>query len=828
MALTPGLARSLEAAEIESAAAAKARWITRLRALMDAIDPALSTLELSVGLEVEAPPPMAATGPKRPRITVVGRWLSDASRHLRHVPEPHLGALFDKLEAGTAVLCVGRERGLDGLRPLVFCEPWEVARLGPDYDVVRFGARRDPAAATVMPLAAPPPPGVDFSGGAAVVVAAPPTIPSTPQPTTARREPPTVTIGAWRGPALGLGAMRLATADHPPADVGLALLRRAFDRGVRLVDTADSYGVDQADMHAGERLVRQAIASWPSSERDQILIATKAGLVRPGGRWLPDGRPEHLRAACEASLVALGVDAIPLWQLHVKDRKVPWEESLGALAALHREGKVRHLGLCNVTADDLHAALGLLPPGSLVSVQNALSPFEAAGGNEVLALCKRHRLVFFAHSALGGHRGAGRITRRPVFYRIADKHGVTPQAVVLAWLMTLGDHVVPLFGATRVESVDGSVQALALALDEADVRALDQAFPKAASLRTQAPPPEPVVDAAGAPVTLVSEPVPPPGTTPEVVVIMGIPGAGKSSLVAPYLEAGYLRLNRDELGGKLDDLIPPLRNALAGPSRRVVLDNTYPTRRQRAPIIEAAREAGVPVRLLWLDTPLDEARWNVARRIITRHGRLLGPEELAAAQRDDPGAIPPRAQATWIQSFEAPRLTEGFERIERRPFLRADGGGAVRGLLLDVDGTIRRTRSGEPYPRTPGDVELLPHRREILTRWQRDGWRLFFVSNQSGVHSGRVTRGVVDQAFRRTIELLGVPIDEVAYCPHQAHPVACFCRKPMPGLVTWLVTRHDLDRRLLTIVGDQPADVELARAVDARYVAAETFFGPAR
>ncbi|MCC6622781.1 MAG: HAD-IIIA family hydrolase [Deltaproteobacteria bacterium] len=632
-------------------------------------------------------------------------------------------------------------------------------------------------------------------------------------------------VGTWRGPALGLGAMRLATAGHPPADVALAIMRHAFDRGLRLVDTADSYGVDQADMHAGERLVRQAIAGWSSADREQVLVATKAGLVRPGGRWLPDGRPDHLRAACEGSLVALGVDALPLWQLHVRDRKVPWEESLGALASLYREGKVARLGLCNVSADDLQTALRLLPPGSLACVQNALSPFEAAGGHEVLALAKRHRLAFLAHSPLGGHRGAGRITKRPVFYRIADKHGVSPQAVVLAWLMTLGDNLVPLFGATRMESVDGSVQALTLALDEADVRALDQAFPKAASLRAQAPPPEPV-DETGAVITLVSEPLPPPGTSPEVVMIIGIPGAGKSTLVAPYLEAGYLRLNRDELGGKLDGLIPPLRNALAGPSRRVVLDNTYPTRRQRAPVLEAAREAGVPVRLLWLDTPLDEARWNVARRMIERHGRLLGPEEIAAAQREDANTIPPRAQSTWIQAFETPRLAEGFERVERRAFERRDPPGTVRGLLLDVDGTLRRTRSGEPYPRTPGDLELLPRRREILARWQRDGWRLFFVSNQSGVHSGRVTRGVVDQAFRRTIELLGLPIDEVVYCPHQAFPVACFCRKPMPGLVTWLVTRHGLDRRLLTIVGDQPADVELARSVGARFIAAETFFGP--
>ncbi|MFO0750107.1 MAG: aldo/keto reductase [Myxococcota bacterium] len=130
--------------------------------------------------------------------------------------------------------------------------------------------------------------------------------------------------------SVGLGAMRLATAGHLPEADGIAVLRRAFELGIRLVDTADSYGVDHDDMHAGERLVRVALGGWPAAERDDVIVATKAGLVRPGGRWLPDGRPDHLRAACEQSLLALGVERIDLWQLHVKDPKVPFEEMASA------------------------------------------------------------------------------------------------------------------------------------------------------------------------------------------------------------------------------------------------------------------------------------------------------------------------------------------------------------------------------------------------------------------------------------------------------------------------------------------------------------------
>jgi len=309
--------------------------------------------------------------------------------------------------------------------------------------------------------------------------------------------------------------------------------------------------------------------------------------------------------------------------------------------------------------------------------------------------------------------------------------------------------------------------------------------------------------------------------------VLGIPGAGKSTLVEPYVDAGYLRLNRDELGGKLEDLIPHLRSALGAGRKHVVLDNTYPTAKSRASVIATAREAGVPVRCVWLDTTLADARWNAVLRMLHRHGRLLAPDEIAALGKREPNTIPPVAQSIWLKNFEPPTLAEGFERVERRAFIRSPRPDRTKkGLLLDVDGTLRTTRSGEKYPRDPADVELLPHRREVLRRWHDAGHHLYFVSNQSAIASGKLTHEVAVRAFDRTIELLGLPVDEVAFCPHQAFPVACFCRKPMPGLAVMLIERHDLSLADLVIVGDMGSDAELAKAVGARYVDAEAFFDP--
>lgn len=843
MPITPGLKRALEAAALEEAAALKSRYVGRIQALLDAVSPALSALELSVGLGLDEA--------GRAKSSTVARWLSTAPRNLRAVPDEDYRALLDRLYGGQAVMALGPPLSDattgPALRSIVFCEPWEAARLGPEWHQVVLGA--SPMSVPVVP-ATPPvvvsasPVDGDWSGGAASV--------STPRVNLPLRAPvrrfgtPPKEVFI---PPLGLGTMRLSTASRtaegtprrPDEAESVAVIRRALDLGLRLIDTADSYAIDDKDLHHNEHLIRRALGGWSHADREHVLVATKVGLARPAGRWAPNGRPAHLVKMAEQSLQALNVEALDLLQLHVKDPRVPYEESLGALADLYRQGKVKRLGVCNVSTTDLAIALRVLPEGSLHTVQNELNPFDTASARGVLAMTRAQDLTLLAHSPLGGHAGVHRVLKRDVLATIAKKHGLDESdsgrhQVVLAWLLSLGPHVIPVFGATRTLSVESSVGALQLELSDEDLTAIDQAFPKAAALRTEALP-EPIVPGQPAPpaegplaVPEVLTPLPPPGTSEaEVVIVLGIPGAGKSTLVEPYIDAGYLRLNRDELGGKLEDLIPHLRSALGAGRKHVVLDNTYPTAKSRASVIAAAREAGVPVRCVWLDTTLGDARWNAVLRMLHRHGRLLAPDEIAALGKVEANTIPPVAQSIWLKNFEAPTLAEGFERVERRAFLRSPRPDRTRkGLLLDVDGTLRTTRSGEKYPRDPADVELLPHRREVLRRWYDAGHRLYFVSNQSPIASGKLTHEIAVRAFDRTIELLGLPVDEVAFCPHQAFPVACFCRKPMPGLAVMLIEKHNLSLADLVVVGDMGSDAELAKAVGARYVDAEAFFDPAR
>jgi histidinol-phosphate phosphatase family protein len=288
---------------------------------------------------------------------------------------------------------------------------------------------------------------------------------------------------------------------------------------------------------------------------------------------------------------------------------------------------------------------------------------------------------------------------------------------------------------------------------------------------------------------------------------------------------GYARLNRDELGGTLDDVTQKLGELLSSGQKRVVLDNTYGTRASRYAVIRRAHAHGVPVRCRYLATPINEAYANIVLRLLDRYGKLLGPEDMKALGKEDPNLPPSLALPRWTASFEAPHEDEGFAVVEEIPFVRrVDPLFTGKGLLLDVDGTLRKTKSGELYPRDPEDVELLPGRRAILERWVSDGYTLFFVSNQSGVAGGKVTKEAVDAAFSRTIELLGLPVAEVVYCPHPAFPVACFCRKPLPGLGISLIQRHRLAREHLVMVGDMESDREFARAIGAKYVTAEELF----
>jgi histidinol-phosphate phosphatase family protein len=619
---------------------------------------------------------------------------------------------------------------------------------------------------------------------------------------------------------LGLGLLRLSTEGRPSEQDAIGVIQFALDQGIRLLDTADSYALNDGDLHYGERLARKALEAW-GGPRHEVRVVTKAGLARPKGRWVPNGRRGHLRRMVEGSLTALGVERIFMLLLHASDPKTPLEESLGALAELQKEGKIEHLGLCNTSIAEVRQAERHFP---VRAIQNELSVIDRNSGLEgMVALARQMGVPFLAHRPLGGHAKVGNLLKNRAVKPIAARHGVTPHEAALAALLDLGPPVIPLFGATRRESVESSLRALRVPWDARDRAELEGRITFAPTPEAQAATAPPVTPAG----LRRLAPGEGPGDEPEVVVMMGIQGAGKSSEVARYLERGYARLNRDQLGGDLDGLVPRLGELLASGQRRVVLDNTYATRVSRYAVIRMAHAHGVPVRCRFLATPIDEAYANVVLRILDRYGKLLGPDELKELSKDDPNLPPPAAMARWAASFEAPNEDEGLAVIEEVPFVRrVDPRFTGKGLLLDVDGTLRKTKSGEIFPRDPEDVELLPSRREILQRWIDDGYKLFFVSNQSGIAGGTLTREAAEAAFARTIELLGLPVAEVAYCPHPAFPAGCFCRKPLPGLGVSLIQRHQLAREHLVMVGDMDSDQDFARALAVRYVTADDFFAP--
>jgi pyridoxine 4-dehydrogenase len=251
---------------------------------------------------------------------------------------------------------------------------------------------------------------------------------------------------------LGYGAMRITGRGifGPPEDPDEArsVLRRSLELGVNLIDTADSYGPE-----VSENLIAEALHPYP----DDLVIATKGGLTRTGpGEWPPDGRPEHLREACEGSLRRLRLDRIDLYQLHRPDPKVPYEESVGALAELQREGKIRHLGVSNVDLERLETARSIV---EVVSVQNRYSLFDRESDG-VLDRCERDGLAFLPWWPLA----AGAIGDDSAITRIAAAHGASPFQVAIAWLLARSPVVAPIPGTSSLEHLEENVAAASLEL----------------------------------------------------------------------------------------------------------------------------------------------------------------------------------------------------------------------------------------------------------------------------------------------------------------------------------------------------------------------------
>jgi len=244
----------------------------------------------------------------------------------------------------------------------------------------------------------------------------------------------------------------------PPKDRGHALrvLRRAYELGCNFFDTADSYGP-----YVDEALIAEALHPYPQD----LVIATKGGLVRPrASRWDEDGRPEHLRQAVEGSLKRLKLERIELYQLHAPDPRVPYAESVGALAEMQRAGKIRHVGVSNVDLAQLEQARRIV---TVVSVQNEYN-LENRASEDVLAACERLGIAFLPWYPLG----AGAALRSSKTRKLAKKMGATPAQVALAWLLSKSPAMLPIPGTSSLQHLEENIAAAHLRLGAAEMAAL--------------------------------------------------------------------------------------------------------------------------------------------------------------------------------------------------------------------------------------------------------------------------------------------------------------------------------------------------------------------
>jgi aryl-alcohol dehydrogenase-like predicted oxidoreductase len=597
--------------------------------------------------------------------------------------------------------------------------------------------------------------------------------------------------------------MRLSTAPERDDERAMAVIHAALHAGATLLDTADSYCRDDTEVGHNERLIAEALRTW-SGDRSTVEVATKGGLVRPGGAWLPDGRAKHLRAACEASRRALGVDVIDLYQLHVVDPRTPLATSVRALASLREAGMIRRVGLCNVNVAHIEAARRIVEIASVQVSLSLLDDQNLRGG--VVEYCRDHGILLLAHRPLGGARAAT-LARDPLLEEIADRSGGTPYEVALAWLLDLAPDVIPIPGTTRAATARSIGRALTLRLSADDRERLD-ALHSGRLLR--------VPRASRKAET---------STNGEVVLVMGMPGAGKSAVALELETRGYERLNRDLRGGSLSGLIEELDEGLSRGRRRWVLDNTYPSRASRNEVIECAWRYGAPVRCIWIDTGVGDAQINAITRLLEVHGRLPTPEELRERGRQDPRYFGPDAQFRFERTVEAPTEAEGFTTIERRAFTReAVSRSSARALFLDYDGVLVTKDAGGGPALRPEDIEIPSSRRDVFRRYAADGWLLFAHAWRPQLSSGETSLEAVSRCFEQTRKLLGVPI-ELALCSHPPGPPICWCRKPIPGLMLEFAARAGVDIGRSVMVGRAAADRTMAQRLAMTYREQNEFFG---
>ncbi|HEY8076283.1 MAG TPA: aldo/keto reductase, partial [Labilithrix sp.] len=478
--------------------------------------------------------------------------------------------------------------------------------------------------------------------------------------------------------------------------------------------------------------------------------------------WVPDGRASSILEDVKASVDALG-RTIDLLLLHAPDPRTPLVTSIRAMAQAKDAGAARSLGVCNVSRRQLEEIADIAP---IAAVQVALGAHDddaARGG--VVAWCAARGIDVLAHSPLGGPKRAHKLAHDGDLRRVAARLGATPAEIVLAYLGALSPAIVPIVGARSVESVRSAARAARLTLDDEALAELDARFPGLSLVRRpRAAPREARAD---------------------VVMLMGIAGAGKSRAAQEWVARGYERLNRDTLGGSLKGIARRLESSLrAREPSGVVLDNTYVTRASRSEVVRVAHENGASVRCIFLDTPLFDAQVNVVTRMLDKHGTLLAGDALRRAARHDPGLVAPGALFRMVRELEPPSEDEGFAAIEVVPFVREFSADARPGAAIAVDAL------------SDLDASLVPPGAPVLVF----GWR-----------------PDADTAPMPDVSHLGADAT-VAFCTHPAGPPTCWCRPPLPGLWVEFARRRLIDPRTSVMLGTSAAHRTMARGLGVTYL----------
>ena len=270
---------------------------------------------------------------------------------------------------------------------------------------------------------------------------------------------------------IGYGAMHLSIdrERRPPEKESIELLQRAIDElNLDFIDTADAYCIDDTEVGHNERLIAAALKD---GRREKVLVATKGGSTRPEGRWERNGRPDYLRTACERSLKGLEVDHIDLYQLHAPDPAVPVVDSVGALAEMQREGKIRHIGVSNFTLDQLKE---VRDEARIVSLQNRYSVMDRRDQDAIIDYCEAEQITYLPWNPVGGRGNAPKIGEMyGVLDQIAKAHESSPHAVALAWLLQRSPAIIPIPGTTKFPHLKENMGATGVALSAEEVERLD-------------------------------------------------------------------------------------------------------------------------------------------------------------------------------------------------------------------------------------------------------------------------------------------------------------------------------------------------------------------